>query len=245
MAVADLEPARSSRAGSNLTRAADAAARALEHSARGSRAIVLISDGEFHDAELASATAAVRTEAIPVFGVGAATAGGGPVPDEQGHFLRYETAVVISRLDRARLQQLARDSGGAYVDLRDDDGEWTTLLAALRARTQETVHASAAPRAAGAVALYPWPLAASLVLRSDFMRRSIPIPARWAPAPRPTTSRIGTPRSPHTSAQYGAPPMKKARPRRSTMSATSSRASRATAKPEPDIAARCKSTPSL
>lgn len=187
--VGSLEPGLTTRAGSNLTRAADAAVRALEHSARGSRAIVLISDGEFHDAELASATAAVRTQAIPVFGIGAATAGGGPVPDEQGHFLRYENAVVISRLDRARLQQLARDSGGAYVDLRDDDGEWTTLLAALRARTQETVHASAAPSAAGAVALYPWPLAASLVLflwtgtrRRDVLIMML-LPLLWTPPP--------------------------------------------------------------
>jgi len=185
--VDSLEPGLTTRAGSNLTRAADAAVRALEHSARGSRAIVLISDGEFHDAELASATAAVRTEAIPVFGVGAATAGGGPVPDEQGHFLRYENAVVISRLDRARLQQLTRDSGGAYVDLRDDDGEWATLLAALRARTQETVHAGA-PSAAG-VALYAWPLTASLALFlwSGTRRRDLLVvmllPLLWAPPP--------------------------------------------------------------
>lgn len=158
-----LDPTLTSRPGSNLSRAIDAAVRLLQHSEPGSRAVVLISDGEFHDADAASAVTALRTQDIPLLAVGAATERGGPVLDAQGHFLRYQDELVVSRLDRTRLQQLARDTGGAYAKLHEDDGEWRSLLNVLRARTQETAHASAANNAE-AVALYPWLLASSIGL---------------------------------------------------------------------------------
>lgn len=158
-----LDPSLTSRPGSNLTRAIDAAVRMTEHSAPGSRAVLLISDGEFHDVDAASAVAALRAQDIPLLTLGAATDRGGPVLDGQGHFLRHQNEVVISRIDRARLQQLARDTGGRYAELREDDGEWRVLIDGLRARTQETTRPSAANNA-DAVPFYPWLLAASLAL---------------------------------------------------------------------------------
>lgn len=158
-----LDSGLTTRPGSNLTRAMDTALRMLARSAEGGRAVVLISDGEFHDADAASAIAALRAQAIPVLAVGAATERGGPVFDSQGHFLRHQNAVVVSRLDRARLQQLAGGSGGHYVDVREDDGEWRALISALRARTQEATPLRTVYQA-GAVPIYPWLLAASLAL---------------------------------------------------------------------------------
>lgn len=166
-----LDPGLTTRPGSNLARAVEVAIRTLGASPRGSRAVLLISDGEFHDNELASAAAALRAEGLPLLALGAATAHGGPVPDAAGHFLRHDGEVVISRLDRTRLAEFAQTTGGAYTELAEDDGDWRALLAALRERTQAASRADTAVTA-DAVPLYAWPLAASLVL---FL---------WAGAPR-------------------------------------------------------------
>lgn len=158
-----LDPGLTEKPGSNLARAVEVASRMLDDSPRGSRAVLLVSDGEFHDAEAASVAARLRAQDIPLYTVGAATESGGPVPDARGHFMQDNGEVVISRLDRARLTQLARDSGGRYVDLRKDGGEWREIITALRARTHEVTHVSAANNAQ-AVPLYPWLLAISLAL---------------------------------------------------------------------------------
>lgn len=158
-----LDPGLTAKPGSNLARATEIAGQLLASSPRESRAALLISDGEFHDAEAASAAATLRGQGIPLFTVGAGTASGGPVPDLGGHFMRYDDQVVMSRLDRARLQQLARDGGGRYVELREDDGEWRELIAALRAATHAGRLASPAA-AVESVPLYVAPLVASLVL---------------------------------------------------------------------------------
>lgn len=158
-----LDPGLTQKPGSHLARAMEIATRLLDASPRGTRAVLLVSDGEFHDAEAASAAAQLRTLDIPLYTVGAATESGGPVPDARGRFLRDGEETVISQLDRARLTQLARDSGGRYVDLRKDDAEWREVVAALRARTHEATRVSAADHAE-AVPLYPWLLAISLAL---------------------------------------------------------------------------------
>ncbi len=158
-----LDPGLTAKAGSNLERATEIAGQLLANSPRDSRAALLISDGEFHDAEAASAAARLRGQGIPLFTVGAGTASGGPVPDLAGHFMRYDDQVVMSRLDRARLQQLARDGGGHYVELREDNSEWRELIAALRAATHAGRLASPAA-AVESVPLYIAPLVASLVL---------------------------------------------------------------------------------
>ncbi len=158
-----LDPGLTAKPGSNLARATEVAGQLLAASPRDSRAALLISDGEFHDAEAASAAAALRGQGIPLFTVGVGTPSGGPVPDLAGHFMRYDDQVVMSRLDHTRLQQLARDGGGHYVQLREDDDEWRELITALRAATHAGRLASPAA-AVDAIPLYIAPLAASLVL---------------------------------------------------------------------------------
>ena len=158
-----LDPGLTAKPGSNLGRAMDVAGQLLADSPARSRAALLISDGEFHDAEAAGVAARLREQGIPLFVVGAGTAAGGPVPDGAGHFMRYEDQVVLSRLGRDGLQRLARDSGGHYVELREDDNDWRELITALRANT-EAGRLAAPVAAVDAVPLYIAPLIASLVL---------------------------------------------------------------------------------
>lgn len=158
-----LDPGLTARPGSNLSRALEVAERLLSASAKQSRAIVLISDGEYHDPQTVAAARRLGTSNIPLFVIGVGTESGGPVPDSDGRFMRYQGQVVISHLDRSELQTLAKAGQGAYFDIREDDHEWRDLLAQLRSRTREAAHAASQPPMQG-IALYPWLLTVSLIL---------------------------------------------------------------------------------
>jgi Ca-activated chloride channel family protein len=158
-----LDPSLTERPGSNLARALEVAGRLLRNSAEGSRAMVLLSDGEYHDPDTVAGARRLAADHIPLFAIGVGTASGAPVPDFSGHFIQYQGQTVISHLDRGELQALAQAAHGAYFDLRDDDSEWRDVIAALRARTRAAAHIAAQPLLQG-IALYPWPLAASLLL---------------------------------------------------------------------------------
>ena len=158
-----LDPGLTALPGSNLARALEVAGQLLSSSAEHSRAVVLLSDGEFHDPDTLAAARQLGKRHIPLFVIGVGTDAGGPVPDSDGHFIRYQGQAVISRLDRSGLQTLAKTSQGAYFDLQDDDGEWRALLAQLRKHTRAATHAASQPLLQG-IALYPWLLGASLLL---------------------------------------------------------------------------------
>jgi len=158
-----LDPGLTALPGSNLARALEVAGQLLSGSADHSRAVVLLSDGEFHDPDTLAAARQLGKRHIPLYVIGVGTDAGSPVPDSDGHFIRYQGQAVISRLDRSGLQTLARTGQGAYFDLQDDDGEWRALLAQLRERTRAATHAASQPLPQG-IALYPWLLGVSLLL---------------------------------------------------------------------------------
>jgi len=174
-----LDPTLTERPGSNLARALEVAQQLLSASTRDSRAIVLLSDGEYHDPQTVAAARQLAADHIPLFVVGVGTKSGAPVPDADGHFMQYQGQVVISHLGRSQLQTLAKTAGGAYFDLRDDDQEWRDVLSQLRARTRAAAHAAPQPLTQG-IALYPWLLTISLMLFlwSGARRREYPIPSR-------------------------------------------------------------------
>jgi Ca-activated chloride channel family protein len=158
-----LDPTLTALPGSNLARALEVAQGLLSASAQNSRTIVLLSDGEYHDPDTLAAARHLNADHIPLFVIGVGTTGGGPVPNADGHFMQYQGQVVISHLDRGGLQALAKAGQGAYFDLSDDDRDWHAVISQLRSRTRAAAHASSMPLLQG-VALYPWLLAASLIL---------------------------------------------------------------------------------
>jgi Ca-activated chloride channel family protein len=102
--------------GSDVGGAIRAAVRLLSRdpaSAAG-KAIVLLSDGEVHDPDDATAAAEAAAAAkIPVFAVGVGEAAA-PVPTEAGPLV-WEGEAVVTTPDPGTLQALARATGGAYV----------------------------------------------------------------------------------------------------------------------------------
>jgi Ca-activated chloride channel homolog len=169
-----LDPALTRHQGSNLVPALELAARTLDQAGDGRRAIILLSDGEIPDVAgvLAAGDRLARRD-IPVFALGIGTTTGGPVPAAGGFQRDVNDEIVVSRLDRALLAQLAARTGGRYADLRADGSGWDHLAAGIDAlaRSERT-----APAVAAGLPLWPWLLVAGLVLLLA-MRVRVPLPA--------------------------------------------------------------------
>ncbi len=111
--------------GSRLSQALEKARRLLGGQPKDSaHAVLLISDGDFPEPGLQRHVALLHSEGIPVHVLGVGTLEGGPVPGEDGGWVRGNNGrPVISRLDEQGLQRLAEAGGGLYrrADFRDQD----------------------------------------------------------------------------------------------------------------------------
>lgn len=176
------------RRGSSLGLALERAITLLADSRRGSRAILLVTDGEGHDGGAQHAAREAGRAGIPVLILGVGTDQGAPVPDAAGAFERDGDTPVISRLARNELHAIAQASGGRYADLQPDDSDWaqlTTQLASL-ARENSYQHSSG-----HVLPLFPWFVAASVALFLWWGRPAllascvvvIPFAAMFAPTP--------------------------------------------------------------
>jgi Ca-activated chloride channel homolog len=104
--------------GTNMAAALERSLSAIQSGshAGAASAIVLISDGEDHDKGALAAAKKLIREGIVIHAVGAGTQQGAPVPDPgRGEVKRDDAGeVVISKLDEAFLQELARQGKGNY-----------------------------------------------------------------------------------------------------------------------------------
>jgi Ca-activated chloride channel family protein len=156
----------------DITAGLKVAERALrrEGTAVGSRAVLLLSDGERSEGALDPILDLYRRAQLPVFAVGIGTPGGGKVPADSGSPLGPWHVdnigrPVISRLDEESLKKIALESGGAYARF-DDRAALETMtksIATLEARSLASRPAEEPKEQ------YQWPLAfAVLALLLDF-----------------------------------------------------------------------------
>lgn len=143
----------------------DTATQMLTRAGGAGKAILVVSDGEFHDPEdaLAASLERVRAADIRVYSVGVGNAEGAPIPLSEGGFKKDSSGdMVLSRLNEDQLRAIALSTGGAYVRAvaGDDDmrgiyeGE---IRAKLQAQERE-VRREQIPHEQ-----YQWPLAGALV----------------------------------------------------------------------------------
>jgi Ca-activated chloride channel family protein len=136
-----IEPASLPVAGSQLAQGLRRAVSLFPPGDKKHRAIVLLSDGEDHGGLDAALTEMLREEQVTVFAIGLGTAKGSPIAlpaGAPGEFKRdRDGRVVITRLQSEVLADLARDSGGRYVEVahaRTDIAPVLTGLAAISTR---------------------------------------------------------------------------------------------------------------
>ena len=103
--------------GSNYGALIETSLQAFGASSSADRFLVILSDGEATDQEWKSRIDELKKKEIRVIGLGVGTPAGGMIPDANGQFVKDERgAVVLSKLESATLQELARETNGVYRD---------------------------------------------------------------------------------------------------------------------------------
>ncbi len=112
----DLIPVKGTAIGEALRVSLTAFDRVARAGSRGSRAIILITDGEDHLGEAQEAAEAAAAAGVRIFAIGIGRDEGAPIPREGGGFRTDRRGeIVLSRLDEAALQRIALTTGGRYV----------------------------------------------------------------------------------------------------------------------------------
>jgi Ca-activated chloride channel homolog len=144
----------------SLPAALETAVAAFRHAgAPGSRAVLVVSDGETMSDHLAPPIAELRKEEIPVFAIGVGTVEGGRIPadsaDAADRWHRdYIGREVVTRLVDEHLRRVARETGGAYARAGDDEA----VRALTRALADVASRPTNARRDAEPAERFQWPL---------------------------------------------------------------------------------------
>ncbi len=178
----------------NIVAGLTVAERALrrEGTTVGSRAVLLLTDGERSEGALDPILDLYGRARLPVFAVGVGTLEGAKVPNDTGDVegpwhLDNIGRPVISHLDEASLKAIATVSGGAYARYDDRAGleTITRALATLEARTLASQPATEPQER------YQWPLFGAMALLLTDLLLGLPRPIRGITSlPRLITGRV-------------------------------------------------------
>jgi Ca-activated chloride channel family protein len=149
-----------------LERGAESPDSEAERQGLASKSVLLISDGEDHEAAFTEAAGQLAKKGVRLFVLGVGTEKGGPIPirDESGKLDGYKRQGgehVISRFDSQSLERIASDASGKYWNMSQSESEVRDVLAALGTleRTQFQERKTRTP-----ISRYQWPLAISILL---------------------------------------------------------------------------------
>ncbi|HKX86837.1 MAG TPA: VWA domain-containing protein [Flavobacterium sp.] len=122
MYLQTMNPEMISSQGSNLNEAIALTERYFEGKSKTSKLLIMVTDGEDHSEEAASAAASARKKGIKIITVGVGTTAGGPIPIrnngviESYHIDKTTGDKVVTKLRPEALQAIAEASEGDYVD---------------------------------------------------------------------------------------------------------------------------------
>lgn len=128
-----LEPGLIPQPGSSLSAAIKQARRAFRQESKAQRIIVLISDGEDHEAGVMEEAKKAAEDGIIIYTVGMATPNGSPIPmkDERGNITGYkkdrQNQTVISRLNDKLLKEIASTTSGEFFLASPTGDEFRTI----------------------------------------------------------------------------------------------------------------------
>ncbi len=113
--VRQVSPTMVSRQGTAIGAAIDLAAASFSSQSEGSRAIILISDGENHEDNALGAAQSAAEKGIKIYTIGIGTPEGAPI-SIGGDFIRDRDGnIVVTKLDEKVLEEIALTTGGAYI----------------------------------------------------------------------------------------------------------------------------------
>jgi Ca-activated chloride channel family protein len=128
-----IDPENMPRPGTDISRAVEVAASLFNAREQGSKALLLVTDGDNLEGDPAAATARAARAGIHIFAVGVGTLEGSTVPESNASTTTYkkdqDDRIVISRLAERLLLVMARATDGRYF--RSESVNLDALAAAL------------------------------------------------------------------------------------------------------------------
>lgn len=127
-----ISPGMITAQGTSIENALDVSYRSFSSESKGSRAVILISDGENHDESPLKIAKKMADDGIIISTIGIGTPsgvalniGGNPVTDENGN-------IVVTKLNEEVLKQIALTTGGTYVKASNTSIGLNELVSQLR-----------------------------------------------------------------------------------------------------------------
>ena len=108
------------------------AARSFSAQSEKSRAIIVITDGENHEDDAVAAARQAAELGIRVYTVGVGSLRGEPIPKDGELMKDNEGNIVVTRLDEATLQQVAKAGNGAYIHAGNEEFGLNPIIEDLR-----------------------------------------------------------------------------------------------------------------
>lgn len=150
------------KGGTNLAAAIATADEAFGKAEGFSRAVVIISDGEELSADGVAAAKNAAAQGVRIFTVGVGSTSGSEIPDGMGELIRDPATgeIVNSKLDEARMKEIAEVTGGFYTHLNDKSAALIALQGIAKMDEADfTANSSRRP-----IERYQWPLGAAIAL---------------------------------------------------------------------------------
>ena len=117
MFLESINPSLISKQGTNIGAAINLAIRSFTPQEGVGRTIIVITDGENHEGGITEAIKSAKEKQIQINVMGVGTPDGSPIPIEGTNDFRKDSKgnVVISRLNEAMCQEIAKEGNGIYV----------------------------------------------------------------------------------------------------------------------------------
>jgi len=182
-----LDPSFLPQAGTDFTGMLRVAGEAFGQSTAADRFLIVLSDGEAHDPEWRAGLEELKKKGVKIISLGVGTAAGSLLSDPQGGVVKDgRGAAVLTRLEPATLEELARETGGAYREAAN----WVDLAELLSETVQQGKTGDfAKTREARQAERFQWALAPAVFLLALSLAFEIPtLPGRRRVAMGVTTS---------------------------------------------------------
>ena len=133
--VREVTPELVSTKGTAIAKAIDVAVLAFEAGVADGRAIILITDGEDTEGDVAAAAEKAKAAGARVFGIGVGRSEGAPIPLAGGGFRRDQKGeMILSRLDEQQLVAIANLTGGDVVRSTGGDYDLERIYTAIKTK---------------------------------------------------------------------------------------------------------------
>ncbi len=124
--------------GTAIGQAIGVATQAFQDREKGSKALILLTDGEDHDPDSKQYLQRAKAEGVRIYTIGIGTADGGTVPEGSGTYKKdRQGQVVLSKLNESFLKQVARETGGVYYRSTRGEVEADGLAREINQMTQK------------------------------------------------------------------------------------------------------------